>query len=174
MWAVGLHSPTVHEWFGAAESQPSGAGFLFVVLGSLAVGLVLSGFRQIVLDGGWRLLALRIPVFRPAVRPKLNEVNLRERDVREAIAFSADSYYRYYQFYGNMIFALLGLFFASRWGGQPSALGDSTNLYWILPTVAVLGLSAYYSLSRYYASLTAILGVHGRRVDEQRMEEQTS
>ena len=150
LWGISLHVSTVREWFGATvQSQATAGGFLFVLLASMAVGLFLSGLRQEVLDR-WFFKWLKIE------RPSLDQSKLTNPEVLNAVRFSAENLFRYYQFYANMAFAiafayvawLLANFGWSWWRGLGALL--------LILSISVLIMSATYSLKRYYASLEGI------------------
>ena len=151
LWGIGLYVPTIREWFGAtAQSQATAGGFLFVLLASMAVGLFLSGLRQEILD---RLLFERTLKIR---RPVPSKNRLAQPEVIAAIRFSAESFYRYYQFYANMAFALAFAYVAwlvHDWGWSPTRYAGVGLL---LLSIVVLIMSATYSLRRYYESLEGI------------------
>jgi hypothetical protein len=152
LWGVAQHVATVRDWFGGPPgSDPTGAGFLFVLLSSLAGGLFISGLRQQVLEDFLfrRLFKLE--------RPSVDESRLTQPDVLGALRFAADNLYRYYQFYSNMAFAIIFAYAAwliNDWGwSAPRALG----LVGIGASTIVLVLSARYSLKRYFGTLESIL-----------------
>jgi hypothetical protein len=151
LWGIGQNVPTIREWFGAtAESQATAGGFLFVLLASMAVGLVISGLRQEILDRLFFAKVLKIE------RPPLDEMKLIRPDVLAAVRFSAESYYRYYQFYANMAFAVTFAYvawLAHDWGWSWWRVG---GLGLLLLSVIVLIKSSTYSLERYYESLKGI------------------
>jgi hypothetical protein len=143
--------PTIREWFGATpQSQATAGGFLFVVLAAIAVGVFISGLRQLLLDQVVfeRLLDLK--------RPVADESKLAQPEVRDAIRFSADSYYRYYQFYANMAVAVAIAYVAWILGDPVWSGWRLGGLLLLLSMLFVLIMSAKYSLTRYYTSLRGI------------------
>ena len=153
LWGVSLYVPTVREWFGAAaNTEATGAGFLFVLVASLAVGLFVSGVRQEVLDG---------IVFGKVMhrhRPQTNESSLTHPDVLAALQFAAENLYRYYQFYSNMAFAVMITYAAwlgHRWYWSRWRAG---GLILLIAGVFALIRSAMYSQQRYFQALEGIMG----------------
>ena len=53
LYALAFFVPSLHAWFGLTQ-QPTIAGFLFVVLGSIGLGVFVSGIRWRALD--WLLM----------------------------------------------------------------------------------------------------------------------
>jgi hypothetical protein len=175
LWGIGLYVPIVREWFGAtAQTSPTGGGFLFVTLASLAVGLLVSGVREELLNSfptrcadasSWwhrKLPKLSSFIGRLAIpRPPTDMAMLREADVRIAIQFSADSFYRYYQFYANMAFSLA--LTAAAWSlhGGPWSWTRAIALALVIITVVLLLQSSRYSQKMYYSSLEGIFRARG-------------
>jgi hypothetical protein len=170
LWGVAQHVPEVKHWFGTSQSsQPSGASFLFVALASLAVGVVISGIRQLVLDtwafrnGCWPLFKYGgIPNwigFRISLKgPTLHHEKLIQDGVRQAYNRVVEGNYRYYQFYSNMGFAAMLAYGVWTWTRglwpweRPSIAGLALALF------TFLILSARQSLSMFNRSIGEILG----------------
>src|ERR1035441_9077609 len=124
-WAAAYHMPLATAWMAAAADKEQNVGvFLFVLLASLSLGLVVSGVRDLVIDNllRWRFLG------KHAVSP-LN-LDWSKADEKKLILLLAarDNHYRYYQFYSNTLTALI--FWA-----VARALAESPRLswhYWVL------------------------------------------
>jgi hypothetical protein len=101
LWGLSFFYPTVRSWFGASPgASPTAPAFLFVLLASTSMGLVISGLRQELLDWLFK-------VTKWAVRPATDDSKLVDPNTLEALRFVADALYRYAQFYGNMAVALV-------------------------------------------------------------------
>ena len=161
LWGIGQHVPTIREWFGATpQSQATAGGFLFVLLAAIAVGVFLSGLRQLLLD---QLLFERLLDLK---RPSADESKLAQPEVRDAIRFSADSYYRYYQFYANMAVAVAVAYVAWVFDNPGWSGWRFGGLLLLFSTIFVLIMSAKYSLERYYTSLRGIFLMKEGEPDE--------
>ncbi len=83
-------SPTLAAWLSAEPSQePSLGGFLYAVLGSLAVGLTVSAVRWATIDTLHHSTGLK--------RPEFNFSQLSEH--LAAFQLAVEHNYRYFQFY---------------------------------------------------------------------------
>ena len=128
----------------AASNREQSVGiFLFVLLASLALGVVISGVRALVID---KLLRARL--LRSLSVPKLNLDWSKVDEAKLPILIAIrDGHYRYYQFYSNTAVALV------LWASTRSvAGGPSLNVYkWgiLLVTVVALIESARGSLQGY-------------------------
>ena len=151
IWGVSHYSPAVEQWFGfAAQVETTVGGFLFVLLASLATGVFVSGLRWATID--------RVMRWTGTKRPALNEANWAEPDKLAAFSRANEDFYRYYQFYSNMIIASILTF-----GLSMNALG---LLPWERPVITVLLVigeiilftSARNSLENYYRAAARIVG----------------
>lgn len=153
---VGLsyHLPTARAWLDAAQKSEQSVGvFLFCALLSIVTGVIVSGLRALVADeffySGCYGIVARIE------RP------LRMRQLRDATTLAAfqqaiENYYRYYQFYSNMAFALAFVAVSRLLAVSPPPWPK----YWLVVIVAVVVLllmSAYGSLRSFGRASTDIL-----------------
>ena len=91
------YSPTIQSWLSSQPSRdPSVGGFLYVILGSLALGLTISAVRWAVIDTLHHATGL--------IRPDFNFRNLTEH--LPAFQLAVEHNYRYFQFYANMAVAV--------------------------------------------------------------------
>lgn len=102
--AVSYRLTGAGQWLSAAESSDQSIGlFLFILVASLALGIIISGLRALVIDhaleAGWLGMT---PIRR--VGPDYS----RMADPAYLAAFQAivENHYRYYQFYANTFVAL--------------------------------------------------------------------
>jgi hypothetical protein len=145
--ALSLHSPTVNGWLGASGTDsPTVGGFLYVTVASLALGLFLNSARSLLLDP----LNHRTGVAKNDWNYSRLQANI------TAVEFVLAYQYRYYQFTGNMLLAIVIAYPAY----ELSSPGFSA---WKLLTVILVGTTLFFSARRvlqtYYRRLDEILGV---------------
>jgi len=143
---VSAFNPTVAGWLAAEPSAtPSVGGFLYVLLGSLASGLIVSAFRWALID----TLHHKTGV----VRRRFNFYQLNEK--MPAYQIAVEYTYRYFQFYGNMVLSV-AIFCISRQLTQ-----GVWSVAWISGFVIlemVLFFASRDCLNRYYERLSLVLG----------------
>jgi hypothetical protein len=102
LWAISMIEPIARGWLGTAASADAKlGGFLFAVLASLGLGLLVSGIRFFLFDS----VLLKLPLIGI---PKAPEVDQRSRKEHEgAYQDARESHYCYFQFYANTAVALL-------------------------------------------------------------------
>src|SRR5437016_3433134 len=106
LWGGTYISPSLSAWIGTPPSDPpTVGGFLFVTLASIAAGITVSTVRWLVIDTLHHGTGLRPPDW--------DFSSL--RDSVPAFSLMVDHYYRYYQFYGNMVISVAFVFVARRW-----------------------------------------------------------
>lgn len=97
LWGLSVYSPMIQSWFAVApDVAPTVGGFLYVTLGSMAAGLIVSAVRWAVLDTLFHRLGIREPRWDFAAFPQRLDVFLA----------LVDNHYRFYQFYANTLTAL--------------------------------------------------------------------
>jgi hypothetical protein len=82
-----------------SESASVGA-FLYATLVSMALGMLISGVRWLLIDQ-FLLKVTRVKI------PKRDFSQLKDADTRAAFIFIVDNHYRYYQYYSNTAVALI-------------------------------------------------------------------
>ncbi len=136
--AVAAYSETVQGWLATgASSSPTVGGFLYLTLASLTAGLLVSTIRWALVD----------PLHHATgVRPSdWNFGSLKDR--LPAFEMLVESHYRYYQFYANMLVAVILAYGAWRetcctsWRGWDAAF---------LVIAAMLFLGLRDTLRKYY------------------------
>lgn len=149
--AIAYQLPTAAAWLTAAADKEQSVGvFLFVLLASLALGLVVSGIRALLIDAvlGWSVLG------RFAVRPyAIKWASVKDGNLVVLVTIR-DNFYRYYQFYANAFVALC-MSALARWRSTEPAL-DKFVLALLVVTLVVLLLSARQSLQRYSDAVTQL------------------
>lgn len=127
---------------------PNLGGFLYVVLASVGLGMTASAVRWAVLDSLHTLTGLK--------RPDLDESNLEQH--LSAFDYLVEKHFRYYQFYGNSIVALLTAYAAGRVGGGASPLPHGVAEALLVFIVAVFTAGSRDALRNYFAGGEMLLG----------------
>jgi hypothetical protein len=144
---LGQVSELIRSWLAVSpDTSPTIAGFLFVGLASLALGLTLSGVRWVVIDFSHHRTGVS--------PPRLDYSKLQEN--LSAYTLAVEHNYRYYQFYANMFVAIAMLVscivIAS--GGSRLSLTASVGT---LVLEVILWLASRDCLNRYYHRVGQIL-----------------
>ena len=160
LWGVAHFSSTVSGWLvsssSAAGNTATVGGFLYVTLASVAAGLTASTIRWAVIDRLHDLTGIK--------RPSWDDSRL--QDCLGAFEALVENHYRYYQFYGNMLVAMLFLF-AARLIATGRQIGDVNTL-----DCAILAIGVLYwagsrdALRNYYSRAEILLGTKEREVDD--------
>lgn len=151
LWGISYFSPTVRAWLVSSSSAASAAtvgGFLYVTLASVGAGLTVSTVRWAFIDWLHALTGVR--------RPRWNDAMLQDR----LAAFEAlvENHFRYYQFYANMLVALLFVV-AARLLHAGRSITEINP-----PDCAVLAVATLYwagsrdTLRKYFARTAELLG----------------
>jgi len=148
LWGASYLSPTISGWLGPGGSggEPTIGAFLYVLLGSLAAGLMVSALRWATID----TLHHRTGV-KP---PSLDFSKLQEK--LDAFVLVVEAYYRFYQYYSNMAVAIL-----IAGACRLDALGNLGSFrVWMTSLVAeaVLLAGSRDALIRYYDRAKTLLG----------------
>ena len=98
LWGVSDFSPTVASWIVASqEGSPTVAGFMYVTLASLAAGVTVSAVRWAVIDQLHHATGVKPPAWTFAhLEGKL-----------QGYVTLVENHYKFYQFYANMVVALV-------------------------------------------------------------------
>jgi hypothetical protein len=149
--AAAFRVPVAKSWIDASAAGNQDVGvFLFVLLASLALGVFVSGLRSILLD---RLYYKRILWLKPIPRQPIRFSELKDRHVWfEGIV---ENYYRYYQFYGNSLIALL--IYSVVHETSVSVRSPAATYVTVGVVILVLFFSARASLSDYSAAIARLL-----------------
>lgn len=146
LWGLSGIYPSLVTWLAAEPTrEPSIGGFLYIVLGSLAVGLVVSAIRWATID--------RLHHATGVPSPDLNFTRLTQN--LAAYQLAVEHNYRYFQFYANMAVAVL-IFAICR----QSALGlwPFSRQLGIIALEGILLAASRDCLRRYYGRVTLVLG----------------
>jgi hypothetical protein len=122
LWFVALSDNDKSEigpWL-KSFSDPSVSGFLYVILASLALGLIISAVRWAMVDHllGWCFRLCGKPL------PEIDFSKLRDPDKFAAFQGVNENHYRYYQYYSNTLVAIVvgGLIYLIQAKESPSPL----------------------------------------------------
>jgi len=144
------HLPQNERWIDVAAPKDQGLGsFSLVVLASLAVGLVVSGLRDLIID--WPLRQFRK---KKRVKPIAVDWSKITKDNLKYLLLARDNYFRFYQFYAN---SAVGL-----------AISAIANAVWSMPSwrlglltmevlvIVALVIAAARELTRYLDAVSEL------------------
>lgn len=149
LWGLSHVSESVSIWLiGPAQTGPSVGGFFYVLMASVGFGMAASTIRWALIDTVHHVTGLR--------RPAWSDRDLHERG--SAYVWIVENHYRYYQFYGNTIVAIIVsyLIWRTSLAGSPQGVG------WL--DASVTGLLAVFcagsrnALRLYYDRTASLLG----------------
>jgi hypothetical protein len=103
LWMLSLSDFGNAEVWLKSFSDPSVSGFLYVTLASLALGLIISAVRWAIVD---QVLDRAFRFFGKPL-PKIEFAKLRDPNNLAAFQGANENHYRYYQYYSNMLVALV-------------------------------------------------------------------
>lgn len=151
---AGTSFDAVWVWLvGGGSLGPSVGGVLYVAVASVGAGMTASVVRWAILDTTHEWTGL--------CRPRLDESRLTER--LEAFNYLVEQHYRYYQFYGNSLVAVLA--FYGLWRSSPHAVAVSIG--WpeavLVVFIAVFAAGSRDALRKYYTGSVSLLGTLRRR-----------
>jgi hypothetical protein len=140
--------PIVATWLHPVAQGDLGLGPpVYAVLAATAVGLFLSCFRWLTLDQIQHLTGVRRPAWD-------------DRKLASSLAgfdYLVQNHFRYYEFCGNTLVAVLWDYVLNRWMGTLPFLGAGTDLG-LLIVAAVLFTASRDALTKYYRRTGRLLG----------------
>jgi hypothetical protein len=139
-----------------SATQPVGI-FLFVVLASLSLGILVSGVRSLVLDWVYSLTGLH--------RPEMDYLALKDAGKKAVFDGLNENFYRYYQFYANSLVAV-SISGASHFSPHDIGWGSWPTIALFTTLVVVLFFSARVSLKRYYDGLDILFKNKGKQKND--------
>lgn len=164
---VGSICGSVWVWLvGVGIAGPTLSAAAYVMLASIGAGMLASLLRWAVLDSLHHATGLR--------RPELDESRLSER--LDAYHYLVEQHYRYYQFYGNTLIAVIFAFVmwrSSTWSaGWPWGWPDAG----LALLITVLAAGSRDALRKYYAGGVLLLGTVPKEVsrDERQAHNQVN
>lgn len=102
LWGLSISNTEVAQWLRACTT-PSVGGFLYASLASLALGLLISAVRWLVVD--WFLS-------RVTTLPEIDFSKLNNKETFAVFLGIVENHYRYYQYYSNTFVAVIVAFAA--------------------------------------------------------------
>lgn len=141
LWGFSYFSPAIRTWIGQSPADtPTIAGFLYMTIAAIACGLTVSTVRWLLVDSLHHRTGIRPPDW--------DFMHLKEGVA--AFGLLIEIHYRYYQFYANMLVALVWVYVARRLSfGFWTAGMDASDLGFLLLAV-VLFLGSRDTLQKYY------------------------
>lgn len=140
--------PTVAIWLRPTSYAEASLGPpMYVLLLATAIGMILSCFRWLIIDQLHRWTGV------PS--PKWDDGRLSER--LEAFNYLVESHYRYYQFVGNTIIAIVIAYPIQRWFATSPVLGLGTDAATVVVCLVLLAASRD-ALAKYYARTHRLIG----------------
>jgi len=145
LWGLSFSNTGISRWLTEA-SAPSIGGFLYATLASLALGLLISAVRWLIVDRFLKYVT---------ALPEINFAKLKE-DAETFAVFQGiiENHYRYYQYYSNTFVAVIIAFVAYL------VFGNSRPSVWLWLAVILLGitllLASRDSLHKYHVRASQI------------------
>jgi hypothetical protein len=148
LWGLSYSSTEITAWLSksSATEGPNVGGFLYATLASLALGLIISAIRWLIIDWTFH------HVIGPS-RPVIDFGKLKDKNAFVAFQGVVENHYRYYQYYSNTLVALMAAMAAYLESG-----GKLTALEWA--GVISMGIALLFAsrdcLQNYYARAAQI------------------
>jgi hypothetical protein len=148
LWGLSYSSTDIATWLArsTADHAPTVGGFLYATLASLAIGLLISAVRWLVID--------HIHEWTGVPYPDLNFTNLKDKDRYAAFVGAVENHFRYYQYYSNTLISAICAFIC-----YLCTKGNPSLKIWVA-TIAItiaLFLGSRDALKKYYDRAKAIL-----------------
>lgn len=141
LWGLGHIYPPLQAWMsGASMASATVGSFFYVALAAIGTGLTASCVRWLVIDTLHHRTGL--------LPPERNYALLAER--AEAYHLLSENYYKYYQFYANMVVAIVFAYVAWRVGHSFSAEPLGWAEFTSLSLIVIFLAGSRDSLGRYY------------------------
>lgn len=156
LYGLSYSSSAIGSWLAKSSSTDSltVGGFLYSTLASLALGLIVSAARWLIIDTVLKWMGVR--------DQGLDFGKLKEKDTLAAFSEVIANHYRYYQYYANTLVAVAGAFVVY----LADQHGRVRWTLWVgvLSLVLVLFLGSRDALTKYFVRAEQILGrrEHGR------------
>lgn len=140
---------SVKEWLRPVDQGAAGFGpAVYAVLAATAAGMIISCIRWITID--------RFHYWGGILPPEWDDSALDEN--LTAFNYIVENHYRYYQFYGNSLVAILFAYATNRILHTSNLLGLDTDLA-VLVLCAVLFAGSRDALAKYYNRTRRLVGV---------------
>ncbi len=157
LWGLSFTSEPVRVWLeGSTAAGPTFGGAVYVLLASIACGLVANALRWVLLDSIHHRTGLP--------HPDWDDSRLQEH--LEAFDYLVENHYRYYQFYGASLVATLVAYAAWRLSGARGVSGFAELAVSVLTWVYLV--SSRDALSKYYSGTALLLGTVKEKAHDER------
>ncbi len=149
LWGASHFSPTLQSWLTTNPSDlPTVGGFLYLTLGSVTAGMIVSTVRWLIIDGVHHATGL--------TEPRWDFSQLARRvDAFESLI---RIHYQFYQFNANMLVAIVFAYavWKSTSPGEIAMIGWE-DAAWLLAAV-IFFAGSRDTLRRYYLRVEGVLG----------------
>ena len=151
LWGVSYFSPAVASWITVPQQDaPTVAGFMYVTLASLAVGVTVSAVRWAIIDHLHHATGIVPPVWKFAyLEGKL-----------QGYLTLVENHYRYYQFYSNMFIATAFTFCARLVSEGPTITNRLATTCGFLTLEVIFFAGSRDTLQKYYNRTQQLLNSH--------------
>jgi hypothetical protein len=151
LWGLAYSFPQVSALLpkSITTDAPTVGGFLYVALASLAVGLIVSAIRWMIVDAIMHWTGVRQP-------NKIDYGHLKDKDVLNAFEAAVENHYRYYQYYSNSLVSVLASLVVCL---LIKGTGEITWFVWVALLLVCLALffGSRDSLQKYYTRIGQIV-----------------
>lgn len=153
LWGASHFSPTLRSWLASNPTDsPTVGGFLYVTLGSVAAGMMVSTIRWLLIDGVHHLTGLKEPAWDFS---RLGP-NVAAFDVLIRI------HYQFYQFNANLLVAILFTYVMRKSTLETFVVFGWEDVAWLLAAV-VLFAGSRDTLRKYHQRVELLLSDEGRK-----------
>lgn len=148
LWGLQAYSPTLTQWLSPLGSTlPTIGGFLFATLASTAAGLIVSAIRWVIIDTLYHHTGIPPPQWNLHRLPQ----------VLDTFESFVEAHYHFYQFYANMLMALLVVYVVQLVATERIPWPLVASDYVLLSICLILILGSRDSLQKYYRRTEAVL-----------------
>ena len=142
LWGLSFHSATVAAWLAVPpQSAPAIGDLFYATLGSVAVGMIANVFRWAIFDTIHHHTGVRLPRW---------DFSLLDQGRLGGYELLVELHYRYYQFFANMLIALVFTYVAYRFAPSGRANQWGTTDIGFVVVCVVLFLGSRDALRKYY------------------------
>jgi hypothetical protein len=144
---IALLIPSVAGWLRPEQTQAGLGPPVYTVLAAIAVGMIVSCIRWLIIDQILWMLGVIPPTWDGALlQQRLGVFN-----------YFVEYHYRYYQFYANTLVAIAWTYSLNRWLHTSAVLGVTTDVA-VVTLCAVLFAGSRDALSKYYSRTAQVVG----------------
>lgn len=150
LWGLAYSFPQLSALLpkSAEGDAPTVGGFLYIALASLAVGLIVSAIRWMIIDALMHWTGV-------LQSNKIDYGQLKDKDILNAFQAAVENHYRYYQYYSNSLVSVLASFIIYL------VIKGTGGLAWFVWVALMLVCLALFfgsrdSLQKYYSRIEQI------------------